>query len=935
LTPYRPPSPGAAPAPEASAPPAPAPETPAEASVTLGPGFLALIGYPETAPTDGAGFLTEILHPFDLGRFADLLFYARTGDMEKFKVPHLLWNAQSGHWESACLSGEIKRSEDGLDVAISAVVSVRGLGEKESPYLSAGRARDFLARAPEAEFGPSERYRLMLDTLPVVSSIWDSNYRQIECNEAVRPLFGVPDKKAFFDYYPILSPPYQPDGQVSTAASLKYLKKAFAEGYAHFEWLFQTLEGDPIQSDVTLVKTYWGRNEALVSYINDLRELKATEADLERERALLQKILDNSPVSFLIGVDGKISFLTPFARKTLGLNIGDGVSLFFAKEEVAENVFRLIEKKGRVSWLEVEVKDRNGQILHMLLNGFKTLYSGAIGHMFWLMDITEMAEKEKALTSARELAEASTKAKSEFLANMSHEIRTPMNAIIGLCHLTLQTDLTEQQLEYVERTQSAAKALLRIINDILDFSKIEAGKLEMENAEFTLLDVLTETMELQSLRAAEKNIEIYLDMPELELPTLIGDPVRLSQILTNLISNAIKFTAKGEVGVKAEILEEIPLSVTARFTVRDTGIGLTAEQKGRLFSPFTQGDSSTTRKYGGTGLGLTITKRLVEMMGGQIWVESVPNQGSVFIFTARFGLKEKWVKGQGKLPFRGLRALIADDNPSSLQVLATNLVTLGFQVTKVLSGVAAVNRIQAIRQKNEEPLPDLVVMDWEMPGLSGPESLARILKDWDPKPVSLLLVTGPVSVARQEECERAGGQQILSKPFSLAFLRDVLADLFLKTPVKPKKQARATANYAELVSHLKGAKILLVEDNEVNQLVASRILKKAGFDVSIASNGREGVEMARAEPFALVLMDIQMPEMDGLEATREIRRTPGLDKLPIVAMTAHAMSGDRELSLSSGMNDHVNKPIDVQELFKTLAKWLPQDDAEARESAAS
>jgi signal transduction histidine kinase/CheY-like chemotaxis protein len=903
--------------------------------VTLSPGLLSLLGLPERAPEGGADFLSEVFHPGDGPTFAELFAGLSDGRVPRFNLEHLLWNARTGTWERCTSSGEARMSADRMRIDVSAVLGIIHTNEifdETVNSLGALTWRRPGAGEGQALISKDDHYRVMLDTLPTVCTIWDEDFSQIECNEAVRTLFGVPDKKTFFDYYPLLSPRFQPDGQTSEAAHLKNLRTAMRDGYLRYEWLFQDLEGDPIQSDVTLVKVTGGRQKILVSYINDLRELKATEAELERERALLQKILDHSPVAFLISVSGKIRFITPFARKTFGVNIADPVTAIFDSPEQGQFVTRLIEKKGKISWQEVDIRAREGGCLHMLLNAFKSDYSGSIGHMYWLMDITEIAEKEKALNVARELAEASTRAKSEFLANMSHEIRTPMNAIIGLCHLVLQTELSGQQLEYVSRTQSAAKALLRIINDILDFSKIEAGKLEMERTEFMLEDVLTEAIELQSMRAQEKSLEVFLDMPEMNLPAMIGDPVRLSQILNNLLSNAIKFTSEGEVGIRVELEAEIPLTAMARFTVSDTGIGLTPEQVGRLFTPFTQADSSTTRKYGGTGLGLTITKRLVEMMGGEIWCRSEPGKGSTFAFTVRLELKDRWVRTDTPPPFRGRLAFVADDNPSSLQVLSTNLLKLGFEVTRFPAGDPLVKRVQSLKKNPDARMPDLVACDWDMPGMSGPEAISAAVKaaGISMKPAALMLVSGPVTTPQQDAAVKAGAPVTLSKPYSLAALSSALTDLFSKAPTKARRAVKSK-DHSELVAHLKGRSLLLVEDNEVNQLVASRILKKAGFKVAIANNGREGVEMFRKGEGAydLVLMDIQMPEMDGFEATQAIRAMSGGMDVPIVAMTAHAMTGDRELSIKSGMNDHVNKPIDVQELFKTLARWLPGDDGTA------
>ncbi|MDR1086366.1 MAG: response regulator [Deltaproteobacteria bacterium] len=884
-----------------------------QSRITFSPELAAQLGLtPELLDGDGIELLTELLHPQDQEIFAAQVTACLSGTQDGFHLDHLIFVPKEGRWHQAQTFAGVTRGEELL---ITGFFRILNPVAQRDDYQSLG-----------ADYATSEHYKLMMDSMSEVCSLWDTSFNHLDSNEAVVPLFGLPNKSSFNDYFNSLSPPYQPDGQFSEEAFRGHLQKTFAEGHDEFEWLFQTLEGDPIQTDVNQVRVHTPRGDILVSFIRDIRSLKATEAAVERERSLLQKILDNSPIAFLVSVGGLIRFFSPFARQSLGLTIDEQLSRIFANEEQYNFILKSLEKKGRLAWQETVIYDGDGQVRHMLLNAFKTEYYGDIGYLFWLMDITEMVEKEHALSMARELAEASTKAKSEFLANMSHEIRTPMNAIIGLSHLTLQSELDKQQYDYVNRILKAAKTLLRIINDILDFSKIEAGKLEMEHIEFNLDEIISETMDLIAIRASEKNLEFYLDMPEHIPQTVIGDPVRLSQILNNLVSNAIKFTAQGEVGIKMEMVDdEIPQVMTLKFTVRDSGIGMTQEEMNRLFTPFSQADTSTTRRYGGTGLGLTITKRLVEMMNGQIWCQSVPKQGSSFIFTARFGLAEAWQKDKTPKPFAGRLALAIDDNPSALHILASNLMSAGFTVSRASSGESAVNRIKANRLKGELEVPDIMLVDHKMVKLDGLETISQLYHEFAPaKPVAVLMVSGLTPDGIQDKIQKLDIKTVLSKPISQANLLAGLTGLLNNTsniPAKPKPKA----DYTEMLTHLKGRLILLVEDNEVNQLVASKILKKAGFEVKIANNGLEALDMVQKGNFDLILMDIQMPEMDGLTATKEIRKMDRFKDLPIVAMTAHAMSGDKDLSLAVGMNDHVTKPIDVPELFRTLVRWLPEE----------
>ena len=583
---------------------------------------------------------------------------------------------------------------------------------------------------------------------------------------------------------------------------------------------------------------------------------------------------------------------------------------------------------------------------------------------------------EEEIREARDAAQDATRAKGDFLANMSHEIRTPMNAIIGMSHLALQTELTSKQLDYVNKIDASAKSLLGIINDILDFSKIEAGKLDMESIEFHLDDVLSNLSTLVGDKAQEKNLELLFSTSK-DVPLgLLGDPLRVGQVLINLANNAVKFSEKGMILVSTDLIERSDESVMLKFSVRDTGVGLTEEQRGKLFKAFSQADTSTTRKYGGTGLGLTISKRLVEMMGGDIWVESVPGQGSTFIFTAVFGYgREKERKILKPSPdLRGMRVLVVDDNATSREILQGLLESMSFKVTQAASGEEGISELERASEKDPYKL---VLMDWQMPGMDGLAASRKIRQmEKDPQspianhqsPIPIIMVTayGREEIMRQAEKENLNG--FLIKPVSQSTLFDTIMRIFDKDREGEVRVQAEQEAYIDAVRDIRGARILLTEDNEINQQVAREILEQAGFVVEIANDGKEAVdkildsglrssdwekEDKHEIPFDLILMDIQMPVMDGFEATAKIREweqsrlqecassactetgvsvqdddeSEGLTPdprhlLPIVAMTAHAMTGDREKSLAGGMNDHVTKPIDPEELFTALVKWI-------------
>ncbi len=690
-----------------------------------------------------------------------------------------------------------------------------------------------------------------------------------------------------------------------------------------------------------------GRPKEIFGVNQDISDYKAAEDQLARREGELRAILDQISIPLaIVSPQGALEYFNQEFTQVLGYTVEDVPNLEAwwpraypdteyrreIRDEWTRRTIEAMRGSGEVPALEARIMTRSGQ--EILFSVWATIVNDRIIVLF--SNIAEERRQQELLAQAKEAAEAANQAKSTFLATMSHEIRTPMNAIINMTQLTLETDLKPKQKQFLNVVNSSARGLLALINDILDFSKVEAGKLELEAEPFSLRQLLDELTDSFRGRVLEKQIEFVVHAEGNVPDQLIGDTLRLRQVLINLVGNAFKFTHAGEVVLRVSLVELAPAAsggpagrIRLRFAVRDSGIGISAEGQQRLFQSFSQVDSSTTRKYGGTGLGLAISQKLAALMGGQLQVESEAGRGSEFFFTGEFGCASDETRPH-VVPagIQELRILAIEDNRSTRELIKTLIENFGMACDTAPDGPSGLERLAQVNVQRTDGRPyDLVLIDWLMPGMDGLEVCRQIRQQPATASLPLVMISAFAGKAEEERAKHFGVSTFIHKPLTASHLFDAFVNLYDHTHTSITYRGRRREDELRPITpgEFAGVRLLMAEDNEANQFVAQELLGSAGFTLDIAANGELALARLAAGDYACVLMDMQMPVMDGLAATVEIRRRWPDRKLPIIALTANAMKGDAEQCRAAGMDDFVSKPIDRNQLFKALRRWIPPE----------
>jgi two-component system sensor histidine kinase/response regulator len=792
-------------------------------------------------------------------------------------------------------------------------------------------------QAEEAVRASEERLRQIAENVGEGFFLSDaSDNSAIYVSPAYEKIWGRPVEKAYDDAQSWLEVVHPEDRERVNAYVEKHGrgKIEFSQEY-RIQWPDGSIRW--VRDRVYPVKNESGEIHRIVGVTDDITERKKMEEVLRETNARLQTLIQAIPdVVYVKDVQGR-NLLVNKAYEELA-NLPQAQIVGKTDEEVLPSRLtrqchlsdeEVMRKREPIRCEECSTCGDGQRIYFETIKA--PLYDDAgkpLGLVGVSRDITERKKVEEMLKRAKKQAEDANRLKSEFLANMSHEIRTPMNAVIGMTDIALDTELTDEQRDYLTTVKQSARALLELLNDILDLSKIEADKVDLEAVDFDLRVTVEGVTDTLARKAEEKQIELAC-MIHHQVPSLLrGDPGRIRQILINLAGNAVKFTEQGEVVIGVEVEEETEEKVSLVISVTDTGVGISREKQGKIFESFTQADGSTTRKYGGTGLGLSICKRLVDLMGGQIGVESEAGKGSRFWFKISL---EKQTETSDDVPvpcpdIRGMRMLVVDDNKTNRTILAKMLESFGCSPEAVEGGTEAIQTLK--RAVHQEKLFDLVLLDMQMPKMDGVETLKAIKADPEIKDVAIIMLTSIGVRGDVARLEAAGCAGYLLKPVKQSQLFDtIITVLTRKVATNSHKPARIVTRHTVAEQRRRRTHILLAEDNPMNQKLAVALLKKAGYSVEAVCNGKLAVEALKRKSYDLILMDVQMPEMDGFEATRCIREMKDQRRnTPVVAMTAHAMKGDRERCLGAGMDDYISKPVEPKEMLEVIRKWTALAD---------